>query len=190
MADIVIVDQSENTNVCVTVQESEQSVFIHDVSDGENITLTDATDKVSVVTVETPNEDKLVLSVSGVGPRGPKGDTGPPAMYFLLPTNTPIGGNRAIGAVDGFAVYADCSVPINAIGMSMGAVSAGEDVKVQFGDTMTVPGASWNPGSLVFLSTNGVLTQTVPSQGISQVVGIAQSQDLLLIDIQMPITLT
>jgi hypothetical protein len=71
----------------------------------------------------------------------------------------------------------------------MGAVSTGDDVTVQSNGKMTVTGASWTPGGVIYLSTNGTLTQTEPTTGFSQVVGIAHSADVIIIEIRKPIIL-
>lgn len=119
---------------------------------------------------------------------GPKGDTGPAGTsYYELPTNSDIGGNRAVGTSSGYAVYADSSTPVQAVGITMSATSSGENAKVQTGGKMTVTAAGWTPGAPVFLGANGTLTQTEPTSGISQVLGIAHGSDVILIEINQPI---
>lgn len=109
---------------------------------------------------------------------------------FTLTAALDIGGDRAIATSSGNAIYADCSTNKPAVGISTGAVSSGEDVTVQNSGKLTVTGAGWTPNGLIFLSTNGTLTQTEPMSGISQVLGRAYSSDVMIIDIQRPIILT
>ncbi len=118
-----------------------------------------------------------------VGPPGPAGGAG-----FTLPTDSDIGGSRAVATSGGYAVYADSSdVSLPAIGISMGAVSAGDDVTVQSGSKLTVSGAGWTPGQPVYTSVNGLLTQTEPTTGFSQVLGVAHDATTLLIEVQKPV---
>jgi len=143
----------------------------------------------SDVIIETTSA-AVNIEVSGVGPRGPKGETGESGgNSFLLDTNSAIGGNRAIGTVGGYAVYADSQAGVIAVGVTKSAVTAGNPVTVQSGGKMTVTGAGWTPGEPVFLNTNGTLTQSQPATGISQVIGTAHSADVLLIEIARPINL-
>lgn len=124
---------------------------------------------------------------------GPQGEVGPPGPAggagFTLPTTSDIGGNRAVGTVNGYAVYADCSTGVIAVGISMVAVSSGEDVILQSGSKMTVTGAGWTPGGTIYVSTNGTLTQTEPTSGFSQKLGVAHDAETILIDISRPINL-
>ena len=124
---------------------------------------------------------------------GPQGEVGPPGPSggagFTLPTNSAIGGNRAVGTGSEYAIYADCSTGIIAVGISMAAVSSGEDVTLQSGSKMIVTGAGWTPGGIIYTSTNGTLTQAEPTTGFSQKLGIAHNAETILIDISRPINL-
>jgi len=113
-----------------------------------------------------------------------------PVPVYSLPTNVAIGGNRAIATSGEYACYADCS-DINkpAIAISKGAVSAGDDVPLQVSEKMTISGAGFTPGEYVFVGLNGVLTQTPSTAGYSQIVGVAHSSEILLIEISQPIFL-
>ena len=126
---------------------------------------------------------------------GPQGVPGPPGPAsgegYLLPTDSDIGGNRAIATVNGYANYADCTDPTKqAIGLSMGAVSSGADVTIKSGGKMVITGAGWLTGAPIYLSVNGTLTQTEPTTGFSQVLGMAHSSDTILINIQKQIILS
>ena len=128
------------------------------------------------------------LSTYIPGPAGPEGPAG--ASTFDLQTNSSIGGNRAVTTAGGYAIYADNTDEDKfAVGISTGAVDSGDDVTVQSGGKMTVTGAGWTVGGLVYLSTNGTLTQTEPSTGISQVLGVAHSADVIIIEIRKQVIL-
>ena len=134
----------------------------------------------------------VTLSTCVPGPVGATGPVGPSSgAGYTLPTAIPIGGNRALATDNSFAVYADSSViSKSCVGISMGAVSAGDDVTLQSGGKMTVTGAGWTAGSPVYLSTNGTLTQVEPVTGMSQVLGVAHGSDVIIIEVQKPVILT
>ena len=138
----------------------------------------------SDIIVET-NKNEVVIEMSGAGPRGEKGDAG--STEINLNTNSTIGGNRAISVLDGFAIYADSDLYLHTVGISTTATSSGEECIVQTSGKMIITSAGFTINELVYLSTNGTLTQTEPEYGISQVLGIAYDTDVLLIDIQRPI---
>jgi len=111
------------------------------------------------------------------------------ANNYTLPTEINIGGNRALASVDGYAVYADNSLSLPAIGISSGAVVGGNDVNVRSGGKITLTGAGWTPNGVIYLSTNGTLTQTEPITGLSQTIGKAHTSEIIIINIGKPIIL-
>ena len=121
------------------------------------------------------------------GPTGPPGPAG--GAGFVLPTNSPIGGNRAVATDSNYAVYADCSTGQIAIGISTGAVSGGEDVVLQSGAKMVVTGMNWTPDLPIFTGLNGVLVQVEPTSGFSQYLGMAHDSETIIIEIAKPINL-
>lgn len=144
----------------------------------------------------TVGEQEISLSVKAANVTlstyipGPKGDTGlPGSAYFELPTNFSIGGNRAVGTSAAFIVYADCSTSSPAIGISRAATTSGTNCEVQTGGKMVVPGAGWTPGGIIYASTNGTLTQTEPTSGFSQKLGVAHDAETIIIEISKPIIL-
>ena len=117
-----------------------------------------------------------------IGPPGPTGGAG-----YTLPTNSDIGGNRAITSSNSYAAYADNTDETTyCVGLSMGAVSSGADVTLQSGGKMVVSGVGWTESLPVFVSTNGTLTQIVPVTGYVQQVGIAFDSETLIIEISEP----
>lgn len=104
-----------------------------------------------------------------------------------LQTNSDIGGNRAVSSIGGYAGYADYDTLNIAIGISTAAVSSGTDVAIQTSGKMSITGAGFIQDEPVFVGSNGTLTQTPGGSGFIQKVGIAISNEALLIEIAQPI---
>ena len=122
----------------------------------------------------------VTLTTCVPGIQGPAGD-----LEYTLPTEIAINGNCPVTSINGYVVYADSSDASKlAIGISMESVEAGDDVTIQIGGKMTVTGAGWTDNLPVYVSTAGVLTQTKPTSGFIQEVGVAIGTDILLINIQ------
>ena len=115
---------------------------------------------------------------------------GAPGGSTSLPTNSAIGGNRAISTKDQFACYADADdSTVPAVGLSVGAVASGNDVQIQSSGLMEISGAGFTPNNFVFVGVNGTLTQTPTQSGFFQKIGIAHTSEVLLINISQPIFL-
>lgn len=95
---------------------------------------------------------------------------------------------RAVSLVDGVLAYADNLDVHPVIGFTRTAVGAGEPVSVQnsgeidgfFGLTVGLP---------IYLASNGTVTQTVPTTGRLQSLGISLTATKVLIQIQQPLFL-
>ena len=91
---------------------------------------------------------------------------------------------------NGHAVYADSS-DLSTIGhlfgVTMTSVSSGQKVMIRIGGEMIDSSWTWNTGGSVFLGTNGVLTQTIPTTGYSQVIGKPLSATSLFLNFQTAI---
>ena len=115
-----------------------------------------------------------VLSVSEQGPPGPKGDDGEPA-YILCEASGAIGGHRVVCIFDGIATYADnTSNYVGQIGLTMSATDDGDNLNAYISGIMTEPTWNFSQGP-VFLSTNGLLTQSLPTSGSVIIIGNAVS---------------
>lgn len=127
------------------------------------------------------------------GPAGPQGEVGPSgdAPLLVATATTAIGGHRAVVLVgDGSqgAIYADQSIPDHAerfVGVTTGAADSGSPVTIQIGGEITEPSWNWIPGFPVYLSVQGLLTQTPPTTGFLQIIGISLSATRLSIQAQL-----
>lgn len=100
-----------------------------------------------------------------------------------------LGGHRAV-TVDGY--YAGNDIAGHAgkiLGITTGAASAGAVATVQTHGKLTEPSWNWLIGSMVFLSTNGQLTQTPPTDGFRIILGRPVTATTLFVDISEPINL-
>jgi hypothetical protein len=126
-----------------------------------------------------------------VGPQGPPGAPGT-ASVLNLTTTVGIGQYRVIAVVNGVVQYADNSLLGHldmVVGVAANGASAGGTVSIQNGGTLVNAGWAFDTSKPVFLGTSGMLTQTPPSTGFVQVIGVPISATQLLIQMQPPILL-
>jgi hypothetical protein len=76
-----------------------------------------------------------------------------------------------------------------AIGITTNSALTGEFVKVQLQDELIEPTWSWTQGASIWLSTNGLLSQSVSSSIAQTELGLALTPTKILIRIQPPIHL-
>jgi len=99
-----------------------------------------------------------------------------------------LGGHRIV-TVEGY--YASKDVPADkfkVLGMTTGAVSVGAEATVQVSGFIEESSWNWTVGNPVYLSTNGQITQTVPTSGYRLIIGKPKTDKILFIDISEPIT--
>jgi hypothetical protein len=148
------------------------------------------------VVVENPGNVSSVqqvastVAVASVGPQGAQGPAGGTSVTYTA--GAVLGGHRLVRSVSqGTVGYADGSNALHGddtVGMTLQAAGAGDDVAVQSAGTVSFAGWAWTQGDPVFLGTNGLPTQTVPTEAggyaFMQVIGHAQDTDVLFLDIQ------
>jgi hypothetical protein len=160
----------------------------------------------SVVRVPSPSSQLAIKVV--LGDKGLKGDTGPAPVVNLvgdqieingilgphLAVNIPenidavanqiLGGHRVVQVFNGIADYADNITAYDGqLGLTMGAVNQGDNFKVYTTGVVTEPTWDFVKGP-IFLSTDGMLTQTKPDVGTVILVGRAISQHSMSIQFQ------
>ncbi len=110
----------------------------------------------------------------------------PSALKIL--TSLPFGGNRVIAMTSTGIDYADFLNANETLGFTKYAASANTLATILFnGDLNGFTGLI--VGQLIYLSTNGTITQTPPTSGNLQILGVAISDTKISINIQQPIFL-
>lgn len=124
-----------------------------------------------------------------IGPAGPAGG----ASTLTLTAPGAIGGHRAVVPNgDGTLAYADSQNPAHfgkVVGFTLNAGSVGDPVSVAVSGEVTEPSWAWVPGE-VYLGSNGLLTQTAPTTGFVQVMGIATTPTRMVVGLRAPILLS
>lgn len=149
-------------------------------------TTTATVEKIKTVTVL--DEKVKVVSLGIVGPQGPAGasESGAVAM-----SGEALGGQRAVVLNNGVVVYASSTTPGDAgrvIGVTLASVPSGQAVTVISVGELTGFN-NLTPGEPLYLDVDGVLTQTPPSIGFVQKIGVALAATSALIDLNPPISL-
>ena len=140
-----------------------------------------------------PATPQVVLDL-GVILRGPPGPPGPPSPFsgVTMIASTSISIHTAVMPDGtGGVVYADQQDVLTVgrlMGIASSSASVGEDVIVIVTGEVDEPTWTWSPGE-VYLSTDGTLTQTPPTTGYLQVIGVALTPTRLTVGIQLPILL-
>lgn len=98
-----------------------------------------------------------------------------------------LGGHRVVTVAGNYASKDNAADKFKILGVTQGAVSNGATATVTTYGTMTESSWNWTEGSPVFLSTNGLLTQTPPTSGFRIIIGRPQTATTLFVDISEPI---
>jgi len=129
---------------------------------------------------------EISIGLAGIAPV-------PDSLFLYRTANGAIGGQRmVVGNADGTVSYADATNVSHlgkVLGMSDAAYLDGETVKVIREGLVEFVGWSFNPAQPIYLSTNGVLTQSASATGFSQIVGFAESPTKLFVNLREPILL-
>lgn len=152
------------------------------------------TEQLQVVTLETPAEIQVVAA-GAQGPQGIQGVTGPAgAVTQTLVAGDVLGGHRwVVPDATGAVIYADQTTPTHAnkvLGMTLGAALLGADIQIQSSGEHIEPSWTWTLDLPVFLGSNGLMTQTPPTTGFSQIVGFPITATKLMIGLREPLTLS
>lgn len=111
------------------------------------------------------------------------------AVFVTVPAAVNLSGHRAVKVVNGAADYCDAATQSDAglaIGMTTGAVVAGDDATIQTVGSITEPSWTWTTGP-VFVGFNGGLTQSLVGLTFVQRLGIATSSTTVDLNPQQPI---
>ena len=135
-------------------------------------------------TTVTPGAKSVqIVTVGTQGPAGVAGADGASPDQVIKTASVDLNGHRAVAVSGAGLVYADSSNQAHiglVIGITTGAVLAGQSVNVLTAGEVTEPTWSWSLGN-VYVGVNGLLTQTAPTVGFIQIIGIATSPTTLLV---------
>lgn len=119
-----------------------------------------------------------------VGPAGEKGDPGEP-LYISAIASEDIGGHRVVLIFNNQATYANNINNYNGqLAITNSATNTGNSLNAYVSGTITESTWNFTTGN-VYLSTNGLLTQTFPSVGSVIKIGSAISQTSININFQI-----
>ena len=127
-------------------------------------------------------DDGIIIKLDGS--QGPPGAQGPPGLDGLGATTNytagaTLSGQRAVVFSNATTVvYANNTTLSHRnlyAGVTTSAVTSGATVAVQRLGKMTESSWNWTSNNPVFFSTNGTLTQTVPTGSFIQIIGVAIS---------------
>jgi hypothetical protein len=113
------------------------------------------------------------------------------AMPVLQETAaTTISADTAVAIVNGQLVPAQSGLVAQAgyvVGIAINGGPTGTTINIQQLGSLTLSSWNWTLGQPIFVGPNGPLTQTVPTSGFSQIVGIPVSSTSFTIGLQPPI---
>jgi hypothetical protein len=176
MSNVAYLSQQDKVDIQVSSSNPEVVVYLYE------------SDTVSLDLMQTVPALSLVLSnVLIVTPSGP-------ATYVYI--NMVASQNISIHTVvapdgTGGVVYATNNNPSQVgkpMGIAWNSATSGNQVQVITTGEVDESTWNWNPGE-VYLGINGGLTQTPPTSGILQVIGVALTATRLSVGIQLPIIL-
>lgn len=145
---------------------------------------------INVNLVEAPVHVSIPVGVPGVkGDKGDKGDTGESgaSSSYTYTAGEILGGHRSVIIDNNLAYYADCTNlnHINKIiGISNNASILGGEVTVVFFGEMEESSWSWDITKPIWISTNGLFTQTPPETGFSCIIAMPITTTKIFIEKQ------
>lgn len=147
--------------------------------------------------LEIIEQDVELVEIITAGPQGQQGIQGPigtPGQNYVTKiAGENLGGQRfVIGNSNETVTYANQSDLTNlgkVIGITLTSASMGENVDVLLFGFIEFNGWSFDVSLPVYLNNNGLLTQTPPSTGFSQIVGFAETPTSLFVSLREPIIL-
>jgi hypothetical protein len=141
-----------------------------------------------IVVIKQPNPPQIIEIVSP----GPQGGTAEVGVLDVVAGAT-ISGHRAVKPLSsGKVSYASNTTPGDIdlpIWLTLSAAVLDAPLAVVTFGEVSEPSWSWTPGEAIFLSTNGMLTQTPPSSGFLLQVAAAIQATVLFWEPKVPVNL-
>lgn len=100
-----------------------------------------------------------------------------------------LSGHRVVTVEGYYASNTTATDKFKILGLTTGAVISGDSATVQTFGELTYSGWNWTLGNPVFLTTNGNITQTVPTSGYRIIIGKPITATILFIEISEPFIL-
>lgn len=147
------------------------------------------------IIIDTGNEGdttSIVIDTGQEGPPGPPGPAGDGSTITKIATANISGHRVVIASGSNGAAIADKDTPDHmhrVIGITRGAATTGSQIQIAGAGEMTEPSWNWSLGP-VWLGSDGVLTQTLPTTGFILMIGTAIAPTVLMVKIGAPISLT
>jgi hypothetical protein len=136
----------------------------------------------------------IEVAIIGTGFSVSSGGSGSDSTIIQKIASGDIGGHRVVCSFSNtqaeYATKDDLNKSRSVLGITQGASSDGELLTIQSAGEITEGSWNWTPQQFVYLSTNGLLTQTAPSTGFLLIIGFAVSATKIAINIGHPISLT
>lgn len=126
------------------------------------------------------------------GPAGPQGLQGTNASVFSASAGVTISAQTAVALINGVVVPAQNTVLEqfgNVVGVSQNGGVPGTLINIQQSGEISLSSWAWTLNKPVYVGPNGPLTQTAPTSGFLQIVGIPITPTSLSIGLQPPIIL-
>jgi hypothetical protein len=186
MTDVVYTESDSN----VLIESSDGSIDVLITESGSNVVVSEGE---SLTEITTTTDTVTTIEYISVGPQGPPG-TGGGSSDLSIVAAVALGGHRiVVPDENGKAIYADNTILSHAnkvLGMTTGAVAESGTATVRIEGEITESSWTWTLDIPVWLSTNGLMTQTPPTTGFSLIIGFPISATKLFIDIREPIFLS
>lgn len=183
MTDILYTSPVESILIAT---EDNVNTVITDTISGTIVLTSNIPDTVIINTIPSPE----IITEFAQGPQGIPGPAGDAALDYEA--GQVLSGHRVVMVEDNKAYYADCTILSHGklvLGITTGASVIGAQSRIQVSGELYEPSWSWTLGIPVWLSTNGLLSQVLPSSGFCLSVGFPTSSTKLIVRISEPIFL-
>ena len=187
MADVIYTTTTENVIVPVPNALVSNSVITTGPPAEPTIIIIPELPGAIIVTTAAPPE---ILTEITRGPQGIPGPAGDTTLWYEA--GQILSGHRVVIIEDNKAYYADCTTPSHGkriLGITTGASVIGAQSRIQVSGELSEPSWAWILDVPVWLSTDGLLSQSPPLSGFSLIIGFPISSIKLLIRISEPLFL-
>ena len=125
-----------------------------------------------------------ILSVQEQGPQGPAGADGDSSHIEVIASGA-IGGHRIVNIFNGYATYAsNIDNYIGQLGITTSATGDGGTLSAYISGVVTELMWNFSQGP-IYLSTNGLMTQTLPASNAVVIIGNAVSPTEINVNFQV-----